>query len=189
MPTGRMRWFDSAADKGCVARGGKEYPVLSGEAERDAQARRAPVHFDIRRQDGIEWAVHVRLCQGTRVDHLQHRFGDLVGRRSHSVPDERDPSTLATLWLEAVAHGDPGAASLLYAPEACVHAADATIRGRERIRQHLARDPIFARTFSATQVHSEDERTVVVHWKSGDGGSLAESHLRVDRGEIVEQWF
>jgi hypothetical protein len=189
MPTGRLKWFDPTTEQGRVTRYGKEYPILPGEAERDARAKRAPVHFDVRRRDGIDWAVHVRLRRGTRVGRLQHRFGDLVKTPSHHRSGERDPSTVAALWLQAVAAGDASAAALLYAPDACLHVRDAALTGRDRIRRRLANDPIFTHGVSGSRISAEDDRTIVVHWQPGDDVPPASSRLRVERGEIEEQWF
>lgn len=186
MPTGFVKWFDPETGRGRVTRHGKEYPIRPGEAERDARAPRARVHFDVERAKGVEWAVNVRLCTGTRMHRLQHRFGDLVGRRSHPVVGDRDASTLAALWLDTLARGDPDATMALYAPDAEIHVDDRVIRGREHILAYLE-DAVLATGLSGGPVEALDERTAVAHFERADG-ERGVTRLRADHGEIIEQW-
>jgi hypothetical protein len=189
MPTGTINWFDPETGKGRVrTRAGKQYPIAQGEAERDATARAARVHFDIKHIEGIDWAMNVRLCRGTRVHRLQHRFGDVAGRRSHPVGGDRSASTLLALWLDAVARGDIDAASALYAPDACVHIGEDVVRGRRSIRSHLDRE-IAAAGIAVMSVETPDERSAVARVTSARDGSQAEIRIRAEHDEIAEQWL
>ncbi|MCZ7525116.1 MAG: hypothetical protein M5U14_01205 [Acidimicrobiia bacterium] len=67
MPNGVVAWFDPKTGDARVVRGGHEFPAREEDIETAARAAGARVHFDIRRESGVERAANVRLRAGTRV--------------------------------------------------------------------------------------------------------------------------
>src|SRR5579875_3412137 len=79
MPDGVLKWFDAKTGTAEVIRAGRTFPARASDIETAARRPGARVHFDIRREHGVEYAVDVRLRVGTRVSRHQHRFGTLAG--------------------------------------------------------------------------------------------------------------
>lgn len=200
MPDGLMQWYDEHRGEGRVLHGGKEYPVRAEAIERRARVPGARVRFDVERRDGIDVAVDVRLREGTRVARRQRRFGDQVGARradtKGSAPFARPhpemglrlathPEVVARRWAEHVADDDVEGATMLYAPDAVVHAGDEVLRGR-RIHGWLSASGLLG--------HVEDTQTrgagdiIALRW-SGRDGRAETSWVRVVHGEIAEQWL
>src|SRR5579875_2765884 len=81
MPDGIVRWYDPGSGQIAVVRRGKRFMATTADVEPVARRAGARVHFDIRRDGGVERAVDVRLRTGTRVSHRQRRFGALTAAR------------------------------------------------------------------------------------------------------------
>lgn len=204
MPDGVVQWFDPKRGEGRVVRGGKEYPVEAAEIEPHARVAGARVHFDIARRNGVAVATGVRLRGGTRVSWRQRRFGDLTGARR---PDTKGvapfarahpeaglnlavrPMEVARRWAAAVDTGDLDAALLLYAPAVRVHLPDGTVaEGATAAARTLAASPPVAEHLRLAGVHGEDD-TAVVEWAEEGGAVAWRTRLRVEHGEIAEQWL
>ena len=105
MPDGLLQWYDVRRGEGRVVLGGREYTVQAADVEPGARVPGARVHFDVKRHDGVNVAVNVRLRQGTRVSRRQRRFGQIAeqlmaghrpaGRRVPSPPVRPDVTVVA----------------------------------------------------------------------------------------------
>lgn len=200
MPDGLLQWYDAGSGEGRIVRGGREYPVHAGEMEPHARVPGARVHFDVDRREGVEVATNVALRSGTRVSRRQRRFGEMVGARR---PDTRgtapfaqphpevghelatSPTDVARAWADSLGGNDVDAAALLYAPDAVVHAGDEDLRGR-RIATWLSASRL------PGDVHADEVTgagdTIEVGW-TGPDRRRATTWMRIEHGEIVEQWL
>lgn len=201
MPDGLLQWYDARRGEGRIVRGGREYPVFADEMESRARVPGARVHFDIDRRDGVEFATNVTLRHGTRVSHRQRRFGDMVGARR---PDTRGtapyakpqpglgrrpasrPEEVAQLWAEKMGGSALDDVMLLYAPHAVVHAGDEDLRGRA-IHSWLSGSELPG-TVNTVETTGAGDDTFELRWLD-PRGQTATTWIRVDRGEIVEQWI
>ncbi len=200
MPDGLLQWYDARRGEGRVVRGGREYPVRAADVEPGARVPGARVHFDVERQGGVNVAVNVRLRPGTRVSRRQRRFGDMAGART---PDTRGtapfarphpemghrlasrPRTVAEAWAALVAAGDIEGTMLLYAPDAVVHTSDGDLRGR-RLHGWLSTSGLLGH-IRAVETAGAGEHVIV--WWRGPDDRVATSWVRIEHGEITEQWM
>ncbi len=97
MPDGVIQWFDAETGEGVVVRSGRRFRAFAADVEPVARQPGARVHFDVRREKGVERAVEVRLRSGTRVSSHQHRFGTLKGARR---PDAKGASPFARVHAD-----------------------------------------------------------------------------------------
>lgn len=198
MPKGTLVWFDDQAGEGLIRRDGREYPVRSPDIDTAARIPKAPVHFDIARDEGVVWAVNVTLRRGTRVSPRQHRFGDLVGahhpdeKGHHPLTDDRPgvdpayegrPTELAEEWSRLVNLEDLSTLRLLYAPEAVLHEGRKRVVGRDAITEYLSAR--FAGLSPQARVLGSRDNAVAVELSAGGRSSLVE--LEVAHGRVVEQ--
>jgi hypothetical protein len=196
MPDGVLQWIDLVDGRGVVVRGGHVYATASPDIEPVARHAGARVHFDIRRDDGGERAVDVRLRPGTRVSHHQRRYGTLTGaRRSDtkgSAPFARahpergrmlasHPLEVARAWVDGLQVRDLDAALSLYSSDAVVHGEDGDSAGRSQVGAVLEAGPMFG-IGRDPEIRGEDH-LVVVRWPG-----LIEVRARVEHGLITEQW-
>jgi hypothetical protein len=205
MPDGVVQWFDPKRGEGRVVRGGREYPVEAAEIEPHARVAGARVHFDITRRNGVAVATGVRLRGGTHVSWRQRRFGDLTGARrpdtKGSAPFAQPhpeaglrlaarPMEVARGWAASLDGGDVDAALLLYAPGVRLHLPDGgEVEGVAAAARVLPDSPPLAGELRLAGVHGEDD-TVVVEWAPAAGpGPTWRTRLRVEHGEITEQWL
>jgi cold shock CspA family protein len=212
MSTGKVKWFDpNTGDARIVGRSGREYGVRAADLEPAARAPRARVSFDVVREGGVARAVNVRLFEGTRTSRLQGRFGNLAGARrpdaagheasSREHPDReagpapRLPAAVARAWLEAMAEGDLRAALHLYAPDAVVHLTDGDQAGYRAVQRFLEGSVLLDVRHPDIEVEERDS-LVHVRWQLSNVDAartpLADrrttTRLRVEHGQIVEQW-
>lgn len=200
MPDGVLQWYDRRQGEGRVVRGKREYPVRAGDMEPRARVPGARVHFDVDRDDGVNRAVRVRLRPGTRVSRRQRRFGDMVGARRPdtrgSAPFARNhrdlgrrlasrPEAVARRWADKVATNDIESAALLYAPDVVVHAGDRDLRGPRRVHGWLQASGLMGRL--RTIETAGDGDLTLLRWVD-PRGRRARSWVRVEHGEIAEQW-
>ena len=196
MPDGVLQWIDPVSGRGAVVRGGHVYATASRDIEPVARHAGAHVHFDIRRHDGGERAVDVRLRPGTRVSHHQRRYGTLTGARR---PDTKGPAPfarahpergrmlqshpleVARAWVDCLQLRDLDAALSLYSSDAVVHGEDGDSSGRSELGAVLEASPMFG-VGSDPEIRGEDD-TVVVR-----SPGLIEVRARVEHGLITEQW-
>lgn len=198
MPKGTLMWFDDQAGEGLIRRDGREYPVRSPDIETAARVPKAPVNFDIVRDEGVRWAVNVTLRRGTRVSPRQHRFGDLAGahhpdeKGHHPLTDDRPgvdpayegrPTELAEEWGRLVNLEDLSTLRLLYAPEAVLHEGRKRVVGRDAIIEYLSAR--FAGLSPQARVLGSRDGVVAVELSVGGRSSLVE--LEVAHGRVVEQ--
>src|SRR5450759_3521576 len=201
MPDGVMRWFDPRTGEAEVVRGGRTFPARAGDIETEARRPGARVHFDIRRVQGVEEAVDVRLRPGARVSHHHHRFGTLTGARRIDTkgpapyaqvhPELRlaevHPLEVARAWATSVAHGDIPGSIALYSADAVLHVADQPLVGRSAIGGWLTGSPLLGSAHHA-RIRGE-EGTVAVSWgATGPDEPGMVVHCRIAHAQIVEQW-
>lgn len=204
MPVGVVQWFDQKRGEGRIVRAGKEYPVEAAEIEHHARVPGARVHFDIERRDGVAVATNVRLRQGAHTSWRQRRFGDLTGARrpdtKGAAPFVRPhpelgvrlavrPLEVVRHWVDLVEQGTLDAAAFLYAPDVRVHGPDGESVGPHAATTALGSAPPVLEGLRAVTIRGEDD-SVVVEWAPpGSSTTTWATRLRVDHGEIVEQWF
>jgi hypothetical protein len=200
MPRGVVIWFDQRAGEGRIRRDGREYPVTSPEIEPVARVPLARVHFDIKRREGVDWAVNVTLRRGTRGAPRHLRFGDLAGahhpdeKGHHPLSDSRTaadwsfeghPVQLIEEWARMVYRKEFPTLRLLYAPEAILHIGAEAVSGRdaiiERMREMLSGSPTQSSTISG---HDD---VIGVELEVDDRRFRFE--CKVAHGRITEQWI
>jgi cold shock CspA family protein len=204
MSHGVMSWFDPSSGEGRVRRRSREFVALTGDVEPAARRAGARVTFDIRRVDGGERAVNVRLRRGRRVSPRQSRFGDLVGAhhadakghmpltRKHGSPDrdrrlEERPAEVARLWMRAVERGDVGVAGQLYASDARLHAGGRIQSGPDAARRYLATSPMRGRHDGRIRLSPDGKRFTVL-WPASEHRREESVELLIAHGQITEQW-
>jgi hypothetical protein len=203
MPDGVVVWFDPKSGDARIVRGSHVYPVTAAEIDPRARRAGARVHFDIRRDGGVDRAGDVRLRAGRRNDAHHHRAGTLVGARRADTkgpsPVEAfhtqaglslavHPLAVADAWGNAVAAGDVDYALAFYAPDAVVHTAAGDVSGRGDLQRLLSELPVRGER-GAPSVGGEGDAAVVRWEPAGDADTGLTARLRVAHGEIVEQWF
>ncbi|HUZ19526.1 MAG TPA: sigma 54 modulation/S30EA ribosomal C-terminal domain-containing protein [Acidimicrobiales bacterium] len=204
MPDGVIQWFDATAGEGVVVRNGRRFRAFAADVEPVARRPGVRVHFDIRREQGLERAVEVRLRSGTRAGGHQRRFGTLQGARH---PDAKGapplarsradldrvlglhPLEIARAWADAVGRGELDVALSLYSPAAVVHLPDADLTGRGRLGSWLVDSPPFGSGRRADVRGSAGE--IELSWAARDlaGGRAVGVRCRVEHGWIAEQWL
>lgn len=212
MPTGRVKWYEpDSGEARILARSGGEYPANRHEIEPKARVADAHVTFKIRREDGVERAVEVRLRKGTHVARSQHDFGDLAGaahpdekgrpglsrRRTDVGLDANEPPAKVTrLWVDALARGDRAAALRFYAPDCLVHdRSGSTEVGRKAVQTSIDRNPLLGSGHRDVEIREVEPR-VLIRWtlSSDDQARVPASEqrsqiaMRIAHGQIVEQW-
>lgn len=203
MPNGRVSWFDSKQGLGGIVASGREYPVAAIDMEKGARATSARVHFDIKRQDGLDRAVNVRHIPGTRSVPGQRRFQDLTGaarpedkgRRAltHQRP-ERDiaptnkPKAVVQRWVGAANSGNAVAARDLYAVDAELHARSETRRGRAAVPGWLVDHNLLTPGWDP-EPHGEGSGDTFTITRMPEAAVGGRSRIRVCRGQISEQWI
>jgi hypothetical protein len=76
MADGRLVFYDENIGRGRIEDSSGKYTVREEDMASDAQVEGAFVEFDIERDSPHDRAINVRLREGTRNHHEQHRFGD-----------------------------------------------------------------------------------------------------------------
>lgn len=200
MPTGVVMWFDDVTGEGRLRRNGREYPVNSSDIEPAARVPLARVHFDIKRQQGIQRAVNVTLRRGRRMAPHQHRFGDLGGahhpdeKGHHPLTDNRPgtdwsfeghPVQLIEEWTSLVGRREFSTVRLLYAPEAVLHLGSEQVSGRDAIIERMRE--VFAG--AAPKGDAVHERDGVVSVELSVADRTVRFAFRVAHGRIAEQWI
>lgn len=158
MPDGVLQWYDEKTGEGAVVRSGQRFAVRHADIDPAARHVGARLHFDIRRENGAERAVEVRLRHGTRVNHRHARFGTLTGAARPVTkgsapfvtpnPDlglslHEHPLELLHAWADAVSRGERDTALSLLSPDAVVHLADSDLASRRNIGSWLEQHPAF----------------------------------------------
>jgi len=201
MPDGVIKWFDPSTGEAEIVRSGRSFRARASDIEAVARTAGARVHFDIRREQGAEMAVDVRLREGTHASHHHHRFGTLTGARRIDTkgpapyaqvhPDlrsaEAHPLEVARAWATNLALGDLSAASALYAPDAAVHAGEQSFVGRSSLLAWLEGCPLLGSERHA--VVRGAEGTAVVSWEeNGPDEPGMVVRCRIAHAQIAEQW-
>ena len=202
MPDGVVQWFDAKIGEAAVVRNGKVFPAAASEMEPVARHPGAHVHFDIRRDHGVEWAVDVTLRHGTRVSHHQQRFGTLAGARrpdtKGSAPFARPhpdlglslashPLEVAHAWARCLGSGDLQTALSLYSPDAKLHADARAITGRPHLQGYLEASPLLGVAHDP-DILGEDDR-VLLRWEGIGAQPSLEVRCRIEHGQLAEQWI
>lgn len=202
MPEGVVHWVDDATGDAEVLRDGRAYHVPPGALERTARRVGARVHFDLRRADGVEEAVDVRLRPSAWGARHRRRLGELAGSRGPEGkgvtaaaavhPELHDgavhPVQVVRTWATAVAVGDQPGALSLYAPDAAVHAAGVTHRGRDAIARWLQATAVWGCGRHA-RIRGDGDGTVSATWEAEAPGEHDTTvACRLAHGRIAEQW-
>lgn len=201
MPDGVVEWYDPWTGEADIAVAGRHLRARATDVEPVARRSGARVHFDVVRDHGVDRAVDVRLRHGTRVSHLQGRFGDLSGARRPDVagasPYEHGhpglyraavthPLEVANAWANSVVTGDVDGALSLYAPDAVVHTADREVAGERALRALITESPVFD-SHRHADVRGEDG-TARLEWSAGPDQPGWDVRVRVEHVLIAEQW-
>lgn len=201
MPDGVLQWIDPKDGQAAVVRAGHVYAAASDDIEPVARHAGARVHFDIRRDAGVERAVDVRLRPGTRVSHHQRRYGTLAGARrpdtKGAAPFARPhsergrmlashPLETARRWVECLQARDVDEAWAMYAPGAVVHTPDGDLAGKSNVARYLEASEMFGAARDP-DIRGENG-DVVVRWLA-DTGDDVEVRARMEHGLIATQWI
>jgi len=199
MPNGVIMWFDSRTGEARIRRDGHEYPAAARDIDTAARVPSARVHFDIRREGGVERAVNVTLRAGGRHNPRQHRFGDLAGahhpdeKGHHPLTDnhpgtdpahEGHPVRLIEEWGRLANLDQPATLRLLYAPEAVLHIEEELVVGRDALIDRLGVE--FTGQSSEAGSARERDGIVVLSFRVGD--RRLQMEFAVHHGRVVEQW-
>ena len=200
MPTGVLEWYEPATGEARVVRQGKEFPVPPGELDRDARSVGVRVHFDVHREAGVDYAIHVEARSGVRSSRRRRANGRSGARHDERVapapfaaphPEfgldlDTQPMRVARQWAQALARGDLAELLRLFAPDAAVHHGEGTVRGHRHVQAFLETLDPFGAGLSPSGWRSDD-RLVHLTW---DGSNLAAAAtLHVRHGEIDEAWL
>jgi ribosome-associated translation inhibitor RaiA len=203
MPDGVVAWFDASAGEAGIRCRRRQFVARAADVVPEARHVGARVHFDIRRDDGAQTAIEVRLRGGMRSARRHHRFATLVGARrpdtkgpspfAHAHPEyglalAGHPLQVAGAWARFVAAGDADQALAFYLPNALLHIDSDGLRGRRHLRAGLEAQPVFASGRQPT-VRGEDG-LVLVRWDAkGKGEPAVDAQCRIEHGLIAEQWI
>lgn len=203
MPDGVVQWFDAAAGEAAVVKAGRMFRAASGELEPVARHPGARVHFDIRRDHGVDRAVRVTLRPGTRVSHRQHRFGGLTGARrvdtkgaapfAHPHPElglapASHPLEVARAWARCLEASRLDVALLLYAPDAVLHVGGEPVSGRAHLQSYLEASPLLG--IERDPVIRGEDGMVLLRWEETGGVPPSiEVRCRIAHGQLAEQWI
>ena len=203
MPRGTIVWYDEGSGDARIEHLGREYPTRTTDIEPAARVAGVNVHFDVERADGVERAVNVLLVPGLRTSVHQHRRGErtharadqegrpaMSGRRPWQVPQfERSPAhEIAEVWLRHVRAGELDDAVARYAPDAIVHVGAISTAGSDAVRRALVACPLFGHTEPTVGIEDEGDASVI-GWGPAEGVAAGLTRLRMQHGEIVEQWL
>jgi hypothetical protein len=201
MPDGVVQWVDPKRGEAQIMRGGQGFRARVADIEPVARHAGARVHFEIHRSKNAVSAVAVRLREGTRVSHHQHRYGTLAGARyidtkgrgrSSRVHPELagasglHPLVVARAWATSVARGDVAGAAALYASDAVIHEGGEEITGRARIQAWLEANQVLRCMRHARIAGSGND--AMVTWESTPGEAGCSVRCRIAHGQLVAQW-
>lgn len=198
MPTGVLHWYEPATGEARVVRQGKEFPVPPGELDRSARAVGARVHFDIHREQGVDYAIAVEARSGARASRRRRandrpgaRYDKGVAHAPFAAPHpefgldlDTQPMRVARHWAQALASGDLSELLGLFAPDASLHHSEGTVRGQRRLQAFLETLDLLGAGASPSGWRSDD-RLVHLTW---DGTGVTAT-LRVRHGEVDEAWW
>lgn len=202
MPDGVVQWFDPSSGEATIVRAGRVFRARVADLEAVARRAGAHVHFDVRREQGVETAVEVQLRPGARASHRHHRFGALTGARG---PDTKGPLPYAHVnpelarsgvmhplevvraWATSLSGGDAAGASALYAPDAVLHVGEEPVTGRSALQAWLEASPLLGAGRRAA-VRGADGEAIVTWAPSGPDERAVSVRCRFAHGELTEQW-
>lgn len=203
MPEGVVQSLDPEQDRAIVVRDARTFPARLADLEPAARHPGAHVHFDIKRDGGVDRAVEVSLRRGTRVNPRHRRFGTATGSRRADVKGStpiphprtelglsRDPHPLevAAAWARSIEAGDEAAAVLFYVPDAVVHTPDGDQTGQPRIERWL-READLPAGRRAAEVSGLDGE-IMVRWPAEATAEAGwDVRNRVHDGLVTEQWI
>ncbi len=203
MPDGTVTWVDSSTGEARISRKRRQYIARPADVDPPARHVGARVHFDVRREDGVEIASDVRLRSGARTSRHHRGVGTLVGARR---PDTKGPAPfafphpefglalaghplqVAGMWGRCVAAGEIDRALSLYAPDALVYLDGDALRGRRHIQARLEALGVLGRGWLPS-VRGEDG-TVLLRWEPPDPSEpVVDARCQVEHGAITAQWI
>lgn len=202
MPDGVVEWFDTFTGEADITVNGRHVRARATDMEPVARRAGARVHLDLLRDGGVERAVDVRLRAGTRVSHLQGRFGDLTGARrpdtageapyAHTHPGlprtaATHPLEVARSWARNLVTGDLDGALLLYAPDAVLHVGGDHVSGARALRTALAASPVLG-SGRLAEIRGEEGYALVTWDELGDEEPGWAVRSKIEHALIAEQW-
>ena len=199
MPEGVVQWFDPGSGEGRIAKSGRIYAVAATAMEPAARVPGCRVHFDIdRKRPGV--ASNVTALRGHRSDRHHRGRGATTGARRPDTkrrpsgrpfvdrlihPGEH-PANVVRRWAALIGGGDVAQAVELYAPNATVHTPEADVTGISEVTALLTTSSDADGKTAATVLGSDGLFRVIRRSATDD---VRESWLRVEHGQIVEQWW
>ncbi len=200
MPEGVVQWFDPGSGEGRIAKSGRVYAVAGAAMEPATRVAGCRVHFDVdRRRPGV--ASNVTALRGGRSDRHHHGRGSTAGARrpdtksrpagrpffDRLIRAETRPGDVVRRWAALVDEGEADRAIGFYAPNAVVHTPDADLATRSDLLDLLRNASADGARPTAT-VLGYDGMFRVIRPATDDAGD-EESWLRVEHGQITEQWW
>jgi hypothetical protein len=95
------------------------------------------------------------------------------------------PMEVAQQWVQAMQDHNPDSVVRLYAPGAILHFGDRSFEGRVEVRKYLGASGLVRAPLFMVEILGNGD--VQIRWQPGRG-IPRETHLRIERGEIAEQW-
>lgn len=97
----------------------------------------------------------------------------------------RGPLEVAQQWVQAMQDHNLDGAVRLYAPAAILHFGDRSFQGRVEVRKYLGASRLVRAPLFMVEILANED--IQIRWQAGRGVPR-ETHLRIERGEIAEQW-
>jgi hypothetical protein len=95
------------------------------------------------------------------------------------------PMEIAQQWVEAMQDHNLDGVVRLYAPAAILHLGDRSFQGRVEVRKYLGASRLVGARLLMVEILGNGD--IHIRWGAGRG-IPRETHLRIERGEIAEQW-
>ncbi len=177
MPDGVVQWFDAGAGEAAVVKAGRVFRADVKELEPSARHPGARVHFDIRRDVGVDRAVHVTLRPGDRVARHHHRVGTVTGSRRSDAwgLGEAPPPEPTAAGLETPA----GPAPLVFVVQGEV-VGDARSYATEHLGgllEHIREPVLFARVKLTQAPDPARDRPAIAEIAVDVDGELVRAHV------------
>ena len=95
------------------------------------------------------------------------------------------PMEVAQQWVQAMQDHNEDGVVCLYAPAAILHLGDRSFRGRVEVRKYLRASGLTRAPLFMVEILGNED--LHIRWWGGRGVPR-ETRLRIERGEIAEQW-
>jgi len=95
------------------------------------------------------------------------------------------PMEVAQQWVQMMQDHNLDGVVRLYAPAAILHLGDRSFQGRVEVIKYLGATRLVRAPLFMVEILGNGD--IHIRWQAGRG-TPRETHLRIERGEIAEQW-